>query len=242
MANNNDGDSVSFKRRRGTILAACTRIRTFAESVTSVTPSIAAQLEERRSKLDGYWSEYDAVQTRLEEQDESEAAHRVAFEDSYYALSARIREMLNPTTASRAAASPSPSFSGSAATHNFSHIRLPKLELPKFSGKYDEWCPFFDSFNSLIHVNASLSDIQRLQYLRASLTGDAAQIISALEISKANYAVAWSLLKDRYDNRCAIVQSHIKAIMEFHPWQRKIFPNCVKSQMAPTGTYMPYGR
>ncbi|KYN12751.1 hypothetical protein ALC57_15076 [Trachymyrmex cornetzi] len=125
-----------------------------------------------------------------------------------------MREMLYPVAALRASASPSPSSSGFVPSQPVNRIRLPKLDLPKFSGKYDEWCPFFDSFNSLIHINASLSDVQKLQYLRASLTGDAAKIISALEISEPNYQVAWAILKERYDNRRAIVQSHIKTIFE----------------------------
>lgn len=33
-------------------------------------------------------------------------------------------------------------------------------------------------------------------------------------MSALNYEIAWGLLKDRYDNKRAIVYSHIKAIME----------------------------
>lgn len=183
----NDDGVGALRRRRGTIFAACTRIRTFTESITSVTPTIAAQLEERREKLGGYWSEYDSIQTKLEAHNEAEAENRASFEESYYALSARMREMLYSASALSASAPPSPSSFASVAAQPFNHIRLPKLELPKFTRKYDEWCPFFDSFNSLIHANTSLSDIQRLQYLRASLAGDAVKINSALEISDANY-------------------------------------------------------
>ncbi|XP_018397730.1 PREDICTED: uncharacterized protein LOC108775780 [Cyphomyrmex costatus] len=207
-------DAASLQRRRKMIIAACTRICTFTEAIASVTPSIAAQLGERCAKLDRYWTDYDSVQTNLELIDESEEAHRAPFEDFHYALCAQIRELLYPATAQRVAASPSRWSSSVVSRESFGHIRLPKLELPKFSGKYDEWCPFFDSFNSLIHENASLSPVQRLQYLRASLTGDAFKVISALEISDTNYQVAWDLLKERYDNKRAIVQSHIQAILD----------------------------
>lgn len=100
------------------------------------------------------------------------------------------------------------------ASESYLHVRLPKLNLPVFSGKYDEWFPFHDLFNSIIHGNASLSDVQRLQYLRASLSGDALSIISALEISDQNYAVAWNTLRERYDNKRVVVSTHIKAILE----------------------------
>ncbi|XP_011858745.1 PREDICTED: uncharacterized protein LOC105556271 [Vollenhovia emeryi] len=52
------------------------------------------------------------------------------------------------------------------------------------------------------------------RYLKASLSGEAGTVISSLEISDANYNAAWSLLKERYDNKRVIVQNHIKAILE----------------------------
>lgn len=94
------------------------------------------------------------------------------------------------------------------------YVHLPKLNLPTLSGKYDEWVPFFDSLNSIIHSNLSLSNIQKLQYLKASLTADASNVISSLEISDLNYKVAWNLLKERYDNKRVIIHTHIKAIMK----------------------------
>jgi len=184
------------------------------DAIQSVTPTVAAQLEERRSRLEGFWSEYDDVQTKLELRDEAESSHRATFEEAFYVLSARMREFLAIASPARATVMPSPSPSNSTVSEHFGHIKLPKLELPKFSGKYEEWFPFFDTFNALIHVNASLNNVQRLQYLKSSVTGDAAKIISALEISGANYEVAWNLLKERYDNKRIIVHSHVKAIMD----------------------------
>jgi len=87
------------------------------------------------------------------------------------------------------------------ATQIAVRIQLPKLNLPTFSDKYDEWFPFFDTFNSVIHFNTSLSNTQRFQYLWASLTGDANAVISSL--SDANYDVA-SILRDRYNNKRVI--------------------------------------
>lgn len=81
------------------------------------------------------------------------------------------------------------------------HVRLPKLDLPSFSGKYDKWFPFFDMVHSIIHSNESISDIQKLQYLKGCLRDEASRVISSLEISALNYEVAWNRLKDRYDNK-----------------------------------------
>ncbi|KYN14464.1 hypothetical protein ALC57_13336 [Trachymyrmex cornetzi] len=56
-----------------------------------------------------------------------------------------------------------------------SGIRLPTIELPKFSGGAAEWLSFRDTFESLIHKNETIDCIQKFHYLRASLEGVAAQ-------------------------------------------------------------------
>lgn len=206
-----------LKKRRATIQASCTRIKTYVDqiAVVPITTTITAELQERRAKLDKHWSDYDTVQTHIEIQDEGETVHRAGFESAFYTLSARIRELSEVPSASRHSAVPSPAFSRTSnSLETLSHVRLPKLNLPTFSGKYDEWFPFYDSFQSMIHANPSIDDIQRLQYLRASLTDEAKNVISSLEISAVNYGVAWNLLKERYDNKRVIVQNHIRAIME----------------------------
>ncbi|XP_012056217.1 PREDICTED: uncharacterized protein LOC105619304 [Atta cephalotes] len=107
------------------------------------------------------------------------------------------------------------------ANQSSTHIRLSKLNLPTFFGTYDEWFPFFDIFNSVIHSNISLSNTQRFQYLRASLIGDASAVISSLELSDANYDVAWAILKERYDNKHMIVQTHVSAIFDLPTMTRE---------------------
>lgn len=210
----NEESLIALKKQRAVLQGSCTQIKTFVDSLatTSITPSLVAQLKERRARLDVFWSDYEFLQTKIELEDENEGNHRVNFEESFYALSGHIRELLNSAKYSH---TPSPTTSRvSEISELLMKVRLPKLNLPTFSGNYNKWFPFFDTFHSLIHSNASLDDIKKLQYLRASLTGDAKNIVSALEISALNYQVTWQLLKDRYDNRRVIAQNHIKAIME----------------------------
>ncbi|XP_026481973.1 uncharacterized protein LOC113389132 [Ctenocephalides felis] len=53
--------------------------------------------------------------------------------------------------------------------HRQVNIKLPDINLPKFSGNYSEWNSFIDIYNSLIHNNEQLSDVQRLHYLKGTL-------------------------------------------------------------------------
>ncbi|KAJ8962889.1 hypothetical protein NQ318_001298 [Aromia moschata] len=95
---------------------------------------------------------------------------------------------------------------------NVSHIKLPTINLPKFSGVYQNWLEFRDTFRSIIHDNNSISSVQKFHYLRTSLESDASLIIKSLEISSANYEVAWNALLERYDNNKLLIHNHIKAL------------------------------
>ena len=88
-------------------------------------------------------------------------------------------------------------------------LRLPKLNLPTFSGSYTEWMSFFDLFNAAVNSNTQLSDPEKLNYLRACLKGDAAKLICSVSITDATYAIAVGLLTDRYANKRSIVQAHL---------------------------------
>ena len=65
--------------------------------------------------------------------------------------------------------------------------RLPKLNLPYFSGDPLVWQTFWDSFEAAIHSNPSLTGVQKFNYLRAQLQGDAARVIAGFLLTNSNY-------------------------------------------------------
>ena len=74
-----------------------------------------------------------------------------------------------------------------AISRQVASAKLPKLNLPTFKGDYENWLSFHDLFKSSVHDNRSLTDSQRLQYLKASLQGDAVKLSTSLAITDANY-------------------------------------------------------
>ena len=92
--------------------------------------------------------------------------------------------------------------------------RLPKLTLPVFSGDPLMWQPFRDSFDSAVHNSPSLSKVQKFNYLRAQLQGDAARVIAGLPLTEDNYDDAMELLSERYGQPHKIEEAHIKALSE----------------------------
>ncbi|XP_059046626.1 uncharacterized protein LOC131842124 [Achroia grisella] len=82
---------------------------------------------------------------------------------------------------------------------------------------YDSWIEYRDSFLSLVHNSDELSDIQKFHYLKSSLKGsaelfDCCSMFDSVEFSASNYAVAWELLLNRYNNSSLLVHNHVKAL------------------------------
>lgn len=93
-------------------------------------------------------------------------------------------------------------------------LQLPRISLPKFSGNFAEWENFRGLFESLVASKESLSNTQKLHYLKASVMGEAAVIINHIQVADANYDAAWKLLIEEYDNKRAIIHAHIHAFAD----------------------------
>lgn len=71
---------------------------------------------------------------------------------------------------------------------------------------------FSDSFRSIIYDKPHLSNIEKFQYLVSSISGDAAKIIESIELTQQNYATAWELLQQRYDDPRSLKKKHIQCL------------------------------
>lgn len=78
-------------------------------------------------------------------------------------------------------------FQNSSLLTFIQHSRLPQLDLPKFNGTPADWLPFKDLFISLVVANSTLSSIERLQYLKTSLTGSAAHFLKNTALTADNF-------------------------------------------------------
>lgn len=86
-----------------------------------------------------------------------------------------------------------------------SAVKLGALQTLKFSGTYTELASSSDILITLIHKNKSLTDTQKLFYLRSSFTGDAELFIKCLRTTAINYQIVWDSLIARYDNKRVLV-------------------------------------
>lgn len=74
-------------------------------------------------------------------------------------------------------------------------IKLPTIKLPTFDGTFTLWREYSDAFNALIHSNDSLSDVQKLSYLKSSLKDEPADLLRSYETTSENYTIAWTALQ-----------------------------------------------
>ena len=59
----------------------------------------------------------------------------------------------------------------SPTPHQNHSIKLPQIDIKKFSGDVTEWQTFFDSFEVAVHFNNKLWNIEKVNYLLSYLTG-----------------------------------------------------------------------
>ena len=108
----------------------------------------------------------------------------------------------------------SPSFSqgnNNDKSNEGAKVKLPKLELKSFSGNYEEWQSFWDTFESAVNRNTDISRIQKFTYLKSCVTGAAVSTITGLPLTEDNYETAIDILRDRFGKPQLLISNHMEA-------------------------------
>ena len=92
-------------------------------------------------------------------------------------------------------------------------VKLPKFNLRPFSGKLHEWQEFPEGFNSAIHQNENLANVDELNYLKGYLVGKARAVIAGIPTTDALYDTAVDLLKKRFEKPNVIQRAHINQLI-----------------------------
>nr|XP_041632498.1 uncharacterized protein LOC121502822 [Drosophila kikkawai] len=95
---------------------------------------------------------------------------------------------------------------------NTSSIKLPRLALPTFDGKYSEYQNFFTSFKQVVDAHALLSPIEKFNQLLNCLRGSALETVKAFQVTPENYANALERLRSRYDNPTLVFLDNISSL------------------------------
>jgi hypothetical protein len=204
-------------KSRGALKARLTKFVSMVDELNQENPNFD-QLKMKFEKFKSLESEFDSVQKQIESHVEEDAVdeqvdYREEFENNFIAAAVRVNKILD------AAKSETPNGNThhsniSVTNPNFVQVALPTMSLPSFDGSWEQWLSFYQRFDLLIHSNASLSPIQKFQYLNSCVTGEASSVIKSLGITTENYPIAIALLKERYDDQRLIIKNHIRALFD----------------------------
>ena len=206
-----------LKLRQRSILSSFNLIKTFVDNYDEETH--ATEVPARLENLSVLWADFNKTQGELESLDEAgieeQLKQRSNIESHYYRVKGFLLAVNKVSTCA------SPSTSGVHFPPSTSHVRLPDVKLPVFSGNLESWLNFHDLYISLVHSSLDLSNIQKFYYLRSSLSGDALKLIQTIPLSANNYPVAWNLLVDHFQNPARLKASYVDALFEFPSMKRE---------------------
>ncbi|XP_062537650.1 uncharacterized protein LOC134205969 [Armigeres subalbatus] len=181
------------------------------------------QIPVRLETLDRIYKEFLEVQSDIECYDKPETldihlGERADFETRYceakgFLLSKRSTEQNQ--TLMNSTMHPDHQF------HAAFHLRLPKIDLPKFNGDFSRWLSFRDTFTSMVHSNADIPTVAKLQYLLQSLEGEARKPFESVDVEADNYGTTWDALLKRYDNKRFLKRQLFRALYDLPVLKRE---------------------
>ena len=86
--------------------------------------------------------------------------------------------------------------------------------MKKFNSRPTEWQAFIDCFDSAVHSNPKLGNLDKMNYLKSLVEGPAAAAIKGLSLTWENYSSARKILEDRYGNKQLIISSHMDNVLK----------------------------
>lgn len=198
---------ADLKKQRATIRQRITMFQKYMakfQDKAIISDIERSEVQLRVSVSESLFKNFDFIQTSIENEQETEISYRESFEELYFSAMAVAKCRLVVEE----------SETDSKCTHSSKlvSVKLPEIKLPTFTGSYDQWLEYRDSYLSMIHKRDDLNAIQKFHYLRSSLSGCALQVIGALEFTASNYTHAWDLLVGRFHNNRLLTHNHVKSL------------------------------
>ncbi|TGZ48588.1 Uncharacterized protein DBV15_12998 [Temnothorax longispinosus] len=106
------------------------------------------------------------------------------------------------------------------STIGYPYSRLPRIKIPTFDGNPTKWLEYRDLFSSMV-VSTSLTPVEKLQYLKTSLTGTASQLIQNTALTTENFSKTWESLVSFYDNNRLQVNTALDSLFNLKPMTKE---------------------
>ncbi|XP_033317753.1 uncharacterized protein LOC117215502 [Bombus bifarius] len=212
----------TLRRRRGTLAGRLATIRHELDEYEASGKANRIFLTSCRSSFDELWRRILAVQEELDGLDEGEDARVASLSQEHRELDMRFLGLFEQMSAT----TPSTTKTGETCRKP-EPTTVPEVRVPQFDGALENWTYFYDTFSSIVDRNESLTNVQKFQHLRSSITGRAAQSIQSLELTEANYPIALDTLKDKFNCPLQICMRHWN-LMRNYPEIKKETPEALE--------------
>ncbi|XP_073965340.1 uncharacterized protein isoform X2 [Choristoneura fumiferana] len=177
-------------KRRGTIKGKITRMTNYINNFNKETDDLN-EIKARSTDLQKVMEDYENVQSSIEEyataSDREYEEERSSVETKYYSLKSSMERLLDSPISNSSQHSNKNYYMSSPL------VKLPQLELPTFHGELKEWPTFKNLFTCAVD-RSNIPTLQKFQYLKTALKGEAAGLVSSLLISEENYSKALEIL------------------------------------------------
>ena len=210
--NKNVADAQTLKKlmkRRSTLKASATKFSNFLKEYQNGEPNFI-KLNIRLEKFMTQFKDFDENSDQIEFLDENPDLTEEGFEieEAYldlFTLAEQLKLDSRPNISeghySNSRDSPSSNREQNANdTVLKRRIKWPEASLPKFDGRYEEWLSYKDAFCSMIGNQRDLNSVEKLQYLKSSLSGEAYNKIKNFSITNENFVRAWDLLEKTHSD------------------------------------------
>ena len=93
-----------------------------------------------------------------------------------------------------------------------SSCKLPKINLPTFSGDITMWPSFWETFSVAVDEIAC-SEVTKFTYLKSVLKDEAKAAVEGLSLTAANYSVAKNILNQRFGRKEKLIFAHVQELL-----------------------------
>ena len=154
-------------------------------------------------------------EARLEDEIEEADAFRQGIHATCITIEERrAQAAINPAPTARPLGGGELSASERPSCSTKPQVKLPaRLNIQPFDGVITNWVTFWDSY---IHKNTELLDIDKFNYLKSLLTNCA---IRGLALTSVNYSEAIALLHKCFGNKQKIIDQHMEALLNLEAVQ-----------------------
>ncbi|XP_053698991.1 uncharacterized protein LOC128745961 [Sabethes cyaneus] len=227
--------------RRGVAKGKVTKIFNTCHSDDGTLTLTEAQVKVYTRKLEAAYAEYLKIQDQIigmvsADEREPHDEHFDTFDSLHDEVSIILEEQasrFNPS--SHALAANASQFQAVAVPQAPVVVHQPlRMPIPTFDGRYESWPKFKAMFKDLVDRGPDPPAV-KLYHLDKSLIGSAAGLIDAKTINEGNYAHAWQLLEERYENKRHSIDNHISGLLnlkrmskENHSELRNLVDECTR--------------